>query len=353
MLEGIGEGDTARAYRYREVDGSIEARFDLYDDVQVERWFYDEEGRPVRLETQLGEREPRVTTCQYDARGRVVGRNGRRFEYVGDRTTPAWAGGAAVVEQGDTVYVTPTFDPYSLPESKHYVGDCADVFFFPCSPVFAPRRPGHARAPRLPSFAPTAATSADEAIQQRLGCPSEGEEGCTIESTETVAGPVEAAVRAVVVTIARGASGFESTHLVLHLEDGWWMGPQIGDGPFNGNQTSGTLLFRVTEPTLRPVMGPDDLGFVAQYETETSEELEDETHDMRESGLIVCVDLASSRARCARVPASVREDVDGEVTEATARLRIVGDGTIAVDETTGRHERIQGTGHIDDWFAWE
>ena len=181
-----------------------------------------------------------------------------------------------------------------------------------------------------------------ELVRRDLHCPSEveGEERCTTQAALRAPSSESPALREVaVLTIARGESGFETTHLLLHLEDGWWLGPQLGDGPFNGNQMSGTLAFRVTEVSIETAFEGEP-ALVAHYESETSNEIDEQQHDVREAGLILCINLASDQLRCARVAESIHHEVDGELTEARARLRIVGDGTIAVDEVSGSHERV-------------
>ncbi len=379
MLEGIGEDrHFTRTLTHRESNRTVEVRYEERGEVHSERYFYDDRGRPIRIESVVGDGEPRITSCRYDDRGRVVMRDGVMYEYVGDRTMPSHARydafeRAPFVAVGDAVFEGDPLEPYRHnAEIQRYLGDCTDVFFYPCSPVFAPPpAAGDTRGVRLPRFERRPAASMEAVVEQSLGCRNNGASGedapdetasddddwvdlgavrCTVESVQTAVGTGR--VRGVaLVTIARGEEAEESTHLLLHLEDGWSLGPEVADGPFNGNQTVGTLRFAVSRVALQPVLSPTELGLVAHYETETNVAVDGAERAIRESGLILCTGLASAMLQCTRVAESIHEQVGDQVTEASARLRIVGDGTIAVDQVSGRHQRVPAdTFVVEDWF---
>ena len=355
MLEGIGAGDQSREMTHVDRDdGSVEERYQdaiSGEDVR-EVWHYDERGRPTRRERQRSDRDPEVIECEYDTLGRVIRRGERRFAYEGNRATPF---SMRFVDSTDSAQPITSFrdvvvvhDPYEAAythggEVVRWVGDCSDVFFWPCSPVFAPSRADGSRAERLPQPVRRPHASLEAALQELCASP-----GCA-ESIERASG--SGSVRSVgLVTIAQGDSEHQSTHLMLGLADGWWRGPQLADGPFNGNQTSGTLSFRVEEPRLMQVVPGGDPELVVRYSTETSNEVEGRQVDVTESGLLICVDLALRDLGCARVPEHIHQEIDGELTEARATLRVVGDGTIAVEDRVGSHERMQPESFPVEWL---
>jgi len=363
MLEGpgveSGEGHERRELSYRtDPDGSVVVSYERYGDTHQVRWTYDAQGRPVRREFTVDGEEPHVVACEYDDRGRPVRVGDWRYGYESERSVPSWA----VTPEGTTVSVVGfgqtlfTTDPQASepPEwdSRRFEGDCIDFFFEPCSPVFAPPIAGRPVS-RLPAPSLEPLDSMEAVVASHLGCRATDDEEnrCTVDRVERARTDAEGALREVaVVTIARGASGAMSTHLILRVRDGWWLGPQLGDGPFNGNQMVGTLRFRVSEVSLRsvdPELGP---ALLARYETETLHEIDEQEHAVTESGWILCLSPGTSQLRCARLPEQIEETIDGEATTASARLTFPGDGTIAIDQVTGSHDRVQTETFPVEWL---
>lgn len=131
----------------------------------------------------------------------------------------------------------------------------------------------------------------------------------------------------------RGPEEQESTHLAVGFDGEWRLSARVADGPFNGNQTSGTLRIEVGELRFVQLVagGADEVTF-----TYRSEEME-EDEDVRERGIFACVDVFQ-RPRCARFPEEVARGEPARV--ARARVTFPGDGTVRVERLQGRDPRV-------------
>ena len=152
------------------------------------------------------------------------------------------------------------------------------------------------------------------------------------------------AIRAVaIVHITAGAEEAERHFLLIGGETGWFLGPEIADGPFNGNQSTGTLSFEASAAELRQVEPGGAEELVLRYDTVFLPPDADETEEsveIHERGFLVCGGLAGV-PRCVRAPDWVsRERRIGPATTATALVTFGADGSIRTARRTGRDPRI-------------
>lgn len=349
LVEGVGSGEARRqsvSYEPGPTPDVLDMRVQVGEESRTIRWTYDARGFPVS--SQMGEQ---TTTCRYDEQGRVVARDDHRFDYRGDARIPH---SMYDPEAARTVPVHRLYDAIAVPgpdgeafaltdAARRWTGACVDVFFGSCSPASAPPAPtGQAELPQPEPLA--ARTTPEDVARVDLRCANpdpEAEDGCTFEIVHRVAHEDGALRGAAVIRLAEGPQGQESTHLAVARADGWWVGSQLADGPFNGNQMSGTLQFQTRDLELKQVVEGGDPELLLRYETEqTFTDLEEREHELEEQGAIVCVDLATSQQRCVRVAESIDETIDGERTQASAHIEFPGNGGMVVSEMEGRHERV-------------
>ena len=355
-IEGIGDGDSSSVVA--QTEGPVPNSIDVYSDAlsldaPYVRWIYDDAGRPIRRESRREpDGEPRVVTCEYDQLGRVSKRGASNFYYEGDSLFPR--SHTELLRFYSAIVVNPPETPefeFSVDRTT-FVGDCHAAFFAPCSPEFAPPPPGRERA-RIPHAEPLVAMpTPEDAVRLGLNCDNpnvDDEDSCTFEIAHRL--DAEGELRGVAIArLLRGPQISESHHLVMARAGGWWVGPQIADGPFNGNQTEGTLSFSLSEPLLRQVVEGGEPEFTVRYETETS----NADREINERGFIVCLDLEAATLRCTRVPEYVN-DVDPveDPQEAEVTLGFPGDGTITVQQISGAHERVAtSTLYVEELFGF-
>lgn len=360
LVEGVGAGAVqAQTIRYEPGPdpNQLEMRLEVDGEAQTVRWTYDERGFPVSSE--IGEQ---TTTCRRDAQGRIIARDGYRFHYRGDarfpyamhdptsdRTVPVhrFYDGIAVPGEYDALYTLKS-------AARRWRGACGEVFFGSCSATLAPPPPS--RAPPEPDTDPLAArASVEEVARVDLGCNDpnpEAEDGCTFEivhRAEHESGDLRGAA---VVRIAVGPQEEASTHLAIARADGWWLGSQLADGPFNGNQTTGTLRFRTQDLSLMQVVDGSDPEVVIRYETERvfTDEHEHE-HQLEEAGAIVCLDVASNRQRCTRIPYAIDDMSDDARRTVRSDLVFAGDGIVQFRGMQGAHPDVPDTEVVPiEWF---
>ncbi len=360
-VEGMGEEgpllETRVTYAEDEDSRQVEARYDDPEEgVRIVRWTYDERGRPVSIEDGFEDRQPRVRTCRYDDHGRVATSDERLFTYASDAdsfpnaVSNPWDPQQLlqVLRLPDGVWVSDPDPPAYVDRAPgRYLGECLSRLLEPCSSVFAPPPPGGRRAPRqrAPAFTPLPSPEAvgREALRCREG-DVDSEDACTLTVPYRLEAPAGGALREVaVLKLERGPQQMESHHLAIATEAGWWQGPKIADGPFNGNQMSGTMHFHTRDPALRELVGGGDPELLLHYETERAyDDEEDVDHELQEEGYLVCRDLATVALRCVRIAEHVRDVIEGgaRTIEARAQLSFPGDGTVHVENARGEHEDV-------------
>jgi YD repeat-containing protein len=110
----------------------------------VERWEFDEAGRPIAVELDGGRR----VECGYDERGRLVRRGDTRFEYEVDAPLPAraiGAGGTSVVRRRGAWISFESEEEGAYFTYDAWAGACAQLMAGTCSPLRAPPPPGGQR----------------------------------------------------------------------------------------------------------------------------------------------------------------------------------------------------------------
>lgn len=360
LVEGAGEEGALPETRvtYTEDAGSrrVEARYENEEEgVRLVRWTYDDRGRPVTVEEGFEDEPPRARTCRYDARGRALGSDERFVRYGGDDPFPVaishpWDSQRSlqVLRLPGGIWVADPDSPrYVYRAPIRYLGACLTRLLQPCSPAFAPPPPGGTRAPLQEAAPPRPLPSPEAVGREALGC-REGdvgsEEACALTVAHRVDAPEGGSIRGVaVLRLERGPQQSESHHLAVADDAGWWQGPQIADGPFNGNQMSGTMSFRTRDPALRDLDGDGEPELLLHYDTErVYDDEEGVDHELHEHGFLVCTDLATVALRCVRIAERVRDLVEGgmRTLEAQAQLSFPGDGTVRVRGARGNHEHV-------------
>lgn len=176
----------------------------------------------------------------------------------------------------------------------------------------------------------------------------EPEEPCDFEVVARVdAGEASAGLRAVaVVRMTQGDDESQSHRLLLGGDRGWQPGPAISDGPFLGNQVTGTFSFDVSAVELRQLEPGGDEELLLRYDTVYVHAEDDRldaaagTGRIHERGFLVCARLMDV-ARCARVPEWIsHEGPSGPARVATARVSFEPDGSIRTTRVRGHDTRL-------------
>lgn len=362
LVEGVGAGaaeDQPIRYEPGPQPNQLDMHVEIAGQLETVRWTYDERGFPIS--SMVGERQ--MLACRRDEQGRIVERDGYRFFYWGDarfphamydpesaRTVPVHRFYDAIAFPG------PNDEPYVLAgDARRSTGTCAAVFFGACNALFAPPPPSGAVTELVVEPLAARATP-DEVARIDLACANpdtESEEGCTFMVERQRVNDAGGALRGVaVIRVTRGPQGHQSTHLAIARADGWWVGSQLADGPFNDNQTSGTLRFETRDLNLMQAVSGGDPEVVIGYDTERTftDEFEIE-HELEERGAIVCLDVANNQQRCVRIPHAIDERFEDQHLSARADVVLTGEGTVHYRDVVGRHPRVPNTELVPlEWF---